>query len=275
MRDNPNNAKIYVRKKLGAQNSVLVMNAIELKNVFLDYHLSTDDLFSFKNAFLNFFIKAKIPTSKYYRALDNVSLAIAEGDKVGIIGLNGAGKSTLLRVISGIFHPNKGRVILKGQVSPLLDFTTGFEPNLTGIDNIKIRLMFLGISKKNCAAYIDEIIEFAELGEFIYQPMRNYSSGMFLRLAFATSTAIKPEILVADEVIGTGDSQFAAKAKKRLHDFLSNDSTLVLSSHDMELVSNFCSRIIWLHHGKIIADGPSASVVKDYKKNSHKLSRDA
>ena len=243
------------------------MNAVELHKVAVDYYLDSDDAYSIKNALLNFYAKAQKPTAKTFRALDELSFSVKKGEKLGIIGLNGAGKTTLLRTIAGIFHPSKGKVIVDGRVSPLLDFNTGFEDHLTGIENIMIRLMFLGISKAEAEKKIPEIIEFSELGDFIHQPIRTYSTGMNLRLAFATSTSIEPEILVADEVMGTGDAQFAAKAKKRLEEFLSRDCTLILSSHSMELVRDFCKRIIWLQHGKIVADGPVAEVIEKYEKN--------
>jgi ABC-type polysaccharide/polyol phosphate transport system ATPase subunit len=252
---------------MGAACAVLGMNAVELHKVAVDYYLDSDDAYSIKNALLNFYAKAQKPTAKTFRALDELSFSVKKGEKLGIIGLNGAGKTTLLRTIAGIFHPSKGKVVVDGRVSPLLDFHTGFEEHLTGIENIMIRLMFLGISKAEAEKKIPEIIEFSELGDFIHQPIRTYSTGMNLRLAFATSTSIEPEILVADEVIGTGDAQFAAKAKKRLEEFLSRDCTLILSSHSMELVRDFCKRIIWLQHGKIVADGPVAEVIEKYEKN--------
>jgi ABC-type polysaccharide/polyol phosphate transport system ATPase subunit len=240
------------------------MNAIDLRNVCLDYYLGNEDTYSFKNALLNFYAKAKRPSETSFRALSDLSFSIPKGEKVGIIGLNGAGKTTLLRVLSGIFLPTKGEVFINGKVSPLLDFQTGFEESLTGIENIKVRLMFLGLSKLEAEAMVPEIVEFSELGEFINRPVKTYSAGMSLRLAFATSTAIKPEILIADEVIGTGDARFAAKAKNRLEDFLSTSSTMVLSSHSMELVRHYCTRIIWLNKGQIVADGPTQEVIERY-----------
>lgn len=239
--------------------------AIELHNVSIDYPIQHEDGYSFKNSILNFYAKAKKPKVDFFRALNNVSLTIKKGEKIGIIGLNGAGKSTLLRVMSGIFMPSKGNVLIHGKISPLLDFATGFEAHLTGIDNIVIRLMLLGLSKKEAISKIPEIIEFTELSDFIYQPVRTYSSGMFVRLAFAVSTSINPEILVADEIIGAGDAQFAAKAKLRLQSFLSQDSTTILSSHSMELLHDFCHRIIWLHHGEIIDDGPTSTILTRYQ----------
>ncbi len=244
------------------------MNAIELHKVSIDYYLDNEDAYSLKNAVLNFYAKAKKPIAKTFRALDNISFSVANGEKLGIIGLNGSGKTTLLRTVSGIFQPSKGKVKINGIVSPLLDFNTGFEQNLTGVENIKIRLMFLGLSRLEAEEKIPSIVEFSELGDFIHQPVRTYSAGMSLRLAFAASTAIDPEILVADEVIGTGDAQFAIKAKKRLENFLSLDCTMVLSSHSMDLVRNYCSRIIWLKNGEVIADGDSEKVIKEYEKSN-------
>ncbi|MES2214592.1 MAG: ABC transporter ATP-binding protein [Pseudomonadota bacterium] len=249
------------------------MKAIELKNVSIDYPLEHEDGYSLKNSLLNFYVKAQKPRAEFFRALDNISLSIDCGEKVGIIGLNGAGKSTILRVMSGIFHPSEGSIKINGEVSPLLDFATGFERHLTGLENIKIRLLFLGLSKKEVEAKIPEIIEFSELGDFIYQQVRTYSAGMFIRLAFAVSTSIEPEILIADEIIGAGDAQFATKAKTRLEQFLSKNSTTILSSHSMDLLHSFCNRVIWLHKGKIIADGPTQEVVKDYESRAADLSR--
>lgn len=238
---------------------------IELKNVSIDYPLDPPDGSSIKSALLNCFNKNRTSNNSYYRALDNVTLKIKQGERVGLIGLNGAGKSTMLRVMSGIFHPSHGVVKIVGRVSPLLDFATGLELHHTGLENIRIRLMFLGESPIEIDRKIDEIAEFSELGEFINMPARTYSTGMFMRLAFATSTAINPEILIADEVVGAGDAQFAEKARHRIEELLSGERTTVLSSHSMELIRSFCHRVVWLHRGKIIADGDSEDVIKDYE----------
>jgi ABC-type polysaccharide/polyol phosphate transport system ATPase subunit len=250
---------------MGAVRAVLVMNIIELNQVSIDYQLDSEDAYNFKNAFINFYSRIKQPQRRFFRALNNVSFAIKKGEKVGIIGLNGAGKSTLLRTLSGIFQPTEGNIHIRGHVSPLLDFATGFEEYLTGYENIKVRLMFLGLSKKQAEQKIPEIIEYSGLHEFIHQPVRSYSSGMYIRLAFATSTSIDPEILIADEIIGTGDAQFAEKAKQRLESFLSRDCTMILSSHSKELIYKFCKRVIWLHHGKVMEDGDVESVFAKYE----------
>ena len=238
---------------------------IELKNVTIDYPLDLEDGASLKCYLFNLFKKNHSRPKSHYRALDNVSLKIERGERVGLIGLNGAGKSTMLRVMSGIFQPSDGTVNIVGRVSPLLDFATGLELHHTGIENIRIRLMFLGESPKEIDTKIDEIAEFSELGEFIHMPARTYSTGMFVRLAFATSTAINPEVLIADEVVGAGDAQFAEKAKQRIEALLSGERTTVLSSHSMDLIRTFCNRVIWLHHGRIIADGQCDSIIKEYE----------
>lgn len=244
---------------------VLVMNAIELSHVSIDYPLDSLDGHNLKNTLLNFLPIGRNSETQFYRALDDVSLTVAQGERLGIVGLNGAGKSTLLRVMAGIFEPSQGRVVINGKVSPLLDFATGFEDHHSGIENIRIRLMFLGESRESIEKKIPEIAEFAELGDFLYRPARTYSAGMVMRLAFATSTAISPEILIADEVVGTGDAQFAAKAKQRIETLLSHDKTTVLSSHSMDLIRRFCVRVIWLHKGKLVADGDAETVVKEYE----------
>jgi len=244
----------------------LAMIVIELKNVSLDYYIDNEDAYNFKNAFLNFYFRVQKPKSKAYRALDNISLKISNSEKVGIIGLNGAGKSTLLRVMSNIFEPSKGQVKINAKISPLLDFSSGFDGNLTALENIKTQLMLLGLTKKQAEDKIPEIIDFSELKDFISQPIRTYSTGMSMRLAFATVTSINPEILIADEVIGTGDLQFASKAKSRLEHFLSRDCTMILSSHSMDMIKNFCNRVIWLNKGHVMLDGPVEDVIKEYQK---------
>lgn len=246
---------------------------IELNNVSIDYPLDHADGSSLKSALLNVINKNRKQPKTHYRALNDISLKIENGDRVGLIGLNGAGKSTLLRVMSGIFQPSYGTVRIVGRVSPLLDFATGLELHHTGWENIRIRLMFLGESPESIERKIQEIADFSELGEFIHMQARTYSTGMFMRLAFATSTAINPEILIADEVVGAGDAQFAEKAKKRIEELLSGDRTTVLSSHSMDLIRGFCHRVIWLHHGKIIADGPTDDVINEYERTAQHMSR--
>lgn len=197
-------------------------------------------------------------------ALADIDLEIRRGERVGLIGLNGAGKSTLLKVIAGIYPPTSGTAITRGHVCPMFEFATGFEMNQTGWDNIRIRGLLLGMSPDEIEAKLPEIGAFTELDKFLDYPVRTYSAGMFIRLAFAVSTSINPEILLIDEVMGAGDMAFAEKAKRRMREFMEQGQVLVFSSHNMDLLAEFCSRTIWLEKGRIRADGRTQEVVASY-----------
>jgi ABC-type polysaccharide/polyol phosphate transport system ATPase subunit len=189
------------------------------------------------------------------QALRNIDVTIRSGDRVAIIGHNGAGKSTLLRVMSGAYEPSSGAASIEGKASSLLDMTMGMDFELTGRQNIVLRGVFLGMSFAQAGALVQEIAEFSELGSYIDLPMRTYSSGMVLRLAFGVSTAIQPDIILLDEMIGVGDASFANRAQERLNHFLSNASILVLASHAVETVRRYCTRAILLEEGRLVADG--------------------
>jgi lipopolysaccharide transport system ATP-binding protein len=197
-------------------------------------------------------------------ALKNINLEIRQGERVGLVGLNGAGKSTLLKVLAGIYPPTAGTVERRGHVCPMFEFATGFEMNQSGWDNIRIRALLLGMSPAEIESKLEEIGTFTELGEFLSYPVRTYSSGMFIRLAFAVSTSINPEILLLDEVMGAGDIQFAEKAKKRMSEFMEQGKILVFSSHNMNQLSTFCERTIWLQKGQIVADAPTREIMALY-----------
>lgn len=199
-------------------------------------------------------------------ALKDINIRIVEGESVGLIGLNGAGKSTLLKVMAGIYPPTAGDIDIRGHICPMFEFATGFEMNQSGWDNMRIRGMLLGMTRDEIEGKLQDIAEFTELGGFLDYPVKTYSSGMFIRLAFAVSTSINPEILLIDEVMGAGDLAFAAKAKKRMFDFMERGKILVFTTHGFELLQDFCERTIWLHKGVIVEDGPTASVVKSYSK---------
>lgn len=204
-------------------------------------------------------------------ALKNINLSIKQGERVGLIGLNGAGKSTLLKVIAGIYPSTSGQVNVNGHVCPMFEFATGFEMSQSGWDNIRIRGMLLGMRPDEIEARLPEIAEFTELGEFLDYPVRTYSSGMFIRLAFAVSTSINPEILLIDEVMGAGDIAFAEKARRRMFEFMGQGKILVFTTHNFSLLKDFCSRTIWLHKGEIVADGPTADVIKHYSEEHKKV----
>lgn len=198
-------------------------------------------------------------------ALRNVSLEIRRGERVGLIGPNGAGKTTLLKVIGGIYHPTSGEAEVRGHVCPLFEFATGFEMDLSGWDNIRIRCMLLGMPRREVERKIDGIAEFSGLGEFLDYPVRTYSAGMFIRLAFSATTAVDAEILLLDEIMAAGDLDFAARAKRRMLDMIGRGEIVVLSSHVLDELADICNRIVWLEKGRVRLDGPSREVVERYR----------
>ncbi|MDZ5739561.1 MULTISPECIES: ABC transporter ATP-binding protein [Pseudomonas] len=198
------------------------------------------------------------------RALDGLSFSLAHGDRVGLLGHNGAGKSTLLRMLSGVYEPSLGTAKIEGEIGSLIDISLGVDPEATGRENIFIRGALLGLDKATITRQMDEIIEFSELGDFIEMPMRTYSSGMHLRLAFAVSTIVRPQILLMDEWLSVGDEGFKHKAEARMSDVVEATQILVIASHSRELITNTCNRAIWLEHGRIKMDGPTEEVCNAY-----------
>lgn len=241
----------------------------ELTNVTLEYPNFDDINFTLKKSLeknlLKFgYVKPLINDS--YRALENINLTINSGDRLGIIGLNGAGKTTLLRVLTGVFIPQFGEVRLNGTISSLIDIQIGFAHELTGFENIQRRLCIMGLPKHLWGDYIEDIIDFSDLGEFIYKPIATYSSGMQMRLAFTTATSVVPDLLILDEIIGAGDVKFREKADKRLKSYLGKSRAIVISSHDLNLISDFCNKCILLSDGKVIMEGPPDSCIDKYIK---------
>jgi lipopolysaccharide transport system ATP-binding protein len=198
------------------------------------------------------------------RALSGVSVELGDGDRVGLVGHNGAGKSTLLRVLSGVYVPTGGTAIIDGFVGSLIDVSLGINPEASGRENIFLRGMLLGLTKSEITEKFQEIIDFSELGEFIEMPMRTYSSGMQLRLAFAVSTIIRPEILLMDEWLSVGDEGFKAKASERLTTVVDASKILVLASHSRELLEKVTNKVLWLEHGEVKMFGPSDEVLSAY-----------
>jgi ABC-2 type transport system ATP-binding protein/lipopolysaccharide transport system ATP-binding protein len=198
------------------------------------------------------------------KALENVTVSLTSGDRVALIGGNGAGKSTLLRVLGGILEPTSGELISRGQVSSLLDMSMGMDPEATGYENIVMRCVLLGTSFAEARERIPEIETFSELGDYLALPMRTYSAGMQLRLSFAVSMAVQPEILVIDEMIGAGDASFAAKAHARLQQVVDRLDILILATHDLNMARTMCKRGLVLHRGRLEEDGPIEEAIKAY-----------
>lgn len=205
-------------------------------------------------------------TSKmdYFSALANVNLQIQKGESVGIIGQNGAGKSTLLQLLCGTLTPSTGRLEINGQVAALLELGAGFNQDFTGRENILFSAALYGMQAQHIAQHLQEIIDFADIGEFIDQPVRTYSSGMYVRLAFAIATSMKPDILVIDEALSVGDGAFARKSFDRIMQLKQSGVTLLFCSHALFQVEALCSRCIWLHQGQVMAQGASAEVIAKY-----------
>jgi ABC-type polysaccharide/polyol phosphate transport system ATPase subunit len=202
------------------------------------------------------------------RALDKVNAIFSSGDRIGLIGHNGAGKTTLLRVMSGVYAPTTGAARIEGEVSALTDIMTGMDLEATGYDNIIYRSILLGHTNSQAKALVPEIEEFSELGEYLNLPVRTYSGGMIMRLAFAITTSIRPAILLMDEMISVGDASFIEKARLRLKSVITNANIFVISSHVEGVIREFCTRVLWLEHGKIIMDGAPDEVLDAYRKNT-------
>lgn len=198
------------------------------------------------------------------RALSGIDFSITEGEKVALLGHNGAGKSTLLRSLGRVYAPTAGSAEIVGEVGSLIDISLGINPEATGKENVFIRGRLLGLSKDEIQSKYQEIVGFAELGGFMEMPVRTYSSGMHLRLAFAVSTVVRPEILLMDEWLSVGDADFQIKAESRLKELVSETKILILATHSRKLVEAVCNRAIWLDHGKIKMDGPVGDVSKAY-----------
>lgn len=199
------------------------------------------------------------------KALDGVSFEITEGDRVGLLGHNGSGKTTLLRTLAGIYEPVSGAIQANGRVFPLFDLQLGMDPDATGLENIWMRGKMLGLGTNQIRDALDDIANFTELGDYLYMPIRAYSAGMSLRLAFAISTAIVPEILVLDEMIGAGDAAFIARADARLKTFLARTGILVIASHAVPILRQWCNKGMLLEQGKLVAFGPLEEVISLYQ----------
>lgn len=229
--------------------------------VRFDVSLRQDSL---KGTIINALRGKRSNDREYVDALKGVNVEINHGERVGLVGLNGAGKSTILKVMAGIYPPTSGETEIVGHVSPMFELATGFEMTQTGWENIRIRAMLLGLTPDEVEERIHDIAEFSELGHFLDYPVKTYSAGMFIRLAFSVSTAINPEILLLDEVMGAGDLVFAEKAKRRMYEFMEQGKILVFSSHALGLVEDFCERAIWLRRGEVAMDGPVKEVLAEY-----------
>jgi len=204
---------------------------------------------------------------QHIEALRDVSLDVPQGLVLGIIGANGSGKSTLLRLIAGIYRPSAGRIVVTGRVAALLHLGLGFHPELSGRENIIIGGLAAGLSRYEVRRSFDEIVEFAELREFIDAPVRTYSSGMYARLAFSVAVHVNPDILLLDEVLAVGDERFSEKSKQRMDRFKKEGKTILFVSHGLDKVAEWCHEAVWLEVGQVRARGPAEAVVREYRES--------
>jgi ABC-2 type transport system ATP-binding protein len=234
---------------------------IEFRNVSKSFRLTEGRTL---REFVPALFKGNGFTEPFY-ALRDVSFQIRPGETVGLIGRNGSGKSTALKLMAGVTAPSIGDVFVAGRVSPLIELGAGFHADLTGRENVHMNASILGMSAAEIDRQFDAIVDFAELREFIDTPIKRYSSGMYIRLAFAVAVHAEPEILLVDEVLSVGDAFFQEKCLERMHQFQRDGVTIVVVSHGTDLFKTFCDRVIWLDHGRVVADGPAVDVVRQYE----------
>ncbi len=237
--------------------------AIKFDRVSKLYHLQSHrTLKEFLPAFLG-----RKQTKKEFWALKDVSFEVRKGETLGIIGPNGAGKSTILKLIAGVTEPTKGKVIVNGKVSPLIELGAGFHPDLTGRENIYLNGAILGLTKKEVDKKFKEIVDFAELWDFIDQPVKHYSSGMYMRLGFSIAIHTDPEILLIDEILAVGDTAFQEKCLDKMRDFQAQGVTIIFVSHSLETVETFCRKSLLLMNGQVVIFGKTDRVISNYLKN--------
>lgn len=244
------------------------MASIHLHNVGVEFPIFNAHNRSLKNKMLNLATGGKIESRSnkltVIKSLQNISLDLKDGDRLGLIGHNGAGKTTLLRVLSGIYTPTSGECVIDGKSISLINIQLGINHEETGRSNIKLRAAMMGMRPKQIEEKIEEIAEFSGLGHFLDMPFRTYSSGMQIRLAFATSTSIDPEILIMDEWLSAGDENFKDKANQRMGELLDKTKILILASHSRELLEKNCTKILWLEHGSVKMLGATKDVLDAY-----------
>lgn len=236
---------------------------IEIHDATMDFLVDRVGSRTLKELLINF-VKGKVHYDRF-RAIDHVSVDIKRGEVWGIIGRNGAGKSTLLKMIAGVLTPTDGSIVIRGNIAPMLELGAGFDHDLTARENIYLNGSILGYSKKFLDERFEEIIRFAELESFVDQPIRTFSSGMMMRLAFSIATQVEPEILIVDEILSVGDSHFRQKSERRMHELMGGGTTVLMVSHVLPQIRSMCDKVIWLDHGKVVMAGETKYVCDAYE----------
>lgn len=247
---------------------------VELRDVSLRFVSYSDKQYSLKRAAIDLLLRRDgPPATTDFWALTGINLTIQKGERLGIIGSNGAGKSTLLRILARIYPPTQGTIAVRGNVAPLIEMGAGFNPELSGVDNILLNGAMLGIARAEMRKKVEGILEFTGLSEFRDLPLKYYSSGMYMRLAFAIATEVDPDVLLIDEALGVGDVAFMGKAKARTRGLLDRSHVVVIVSHDLDSLRELCTRGIWMKRGQVVADGPIHRVIDSYLAEVHRAAQ--
>lgn len=238
--------------------------AIEVDDVSMVFNMASETLTNLKEYFIK--LARHELFFEEFRALKHISFNVHRGEVIGLVGTNGSGKSTMLKIIAGVLEPSEGRVVTHGSISPLIELGAGFDYELTARENIYLNGALLGYTKEFINANLDDIIEFAELRDFVDMPLKNFSSGMVARIAFAIATITEPDILIVDETLSVGDVFFQEKCERRIQHFIkSGDVTVLFVSHSMEQVERICQRAVWIEKGDLRMDGPVDKVCRAYR----------
>lgn len=245
---------------------------IRIEHVSMKFNLGIEKEYSIKESFISFFDRKRRKPKSEFWALKDVSFTVNKGEVIGLIGSNGAGKSTLLKVVSGVMKPTKGKVIVNGVISPMIELGAGFDAELTARENIYLNGSILGYSKEFLDEKFDEIVEFSELKDFLDAPVRNFSSGMVAKLAFSIATIVNPEILIVDEILSVGDIKFQEKSKNKMMEMIKGGTTVLYVSHDLDSILKLCNRVVWLEHGQVVKVGETNEICEEYYKKQ--LGRD-
>ena len=236
---------------------------IKVQDVSMHFNLMEEKVDSLKEYFMKL-IKGKLLYNDFI-ALQHVSFTVEKGEILGLIGLNGAGKSTLLKILAGVLAPTTGKVMVKGKIAPLIEVGAGFDPELTARENIFLNGAILGHSEEYMQEHFQEIVDFAELQKFVDVPVKNFSSGMYARLGFSIATMVQPDILIVDEVLSVGDYRFQEKCEQRIRKMIEKGVTIIMVSHDNDLIQKLCTKVVWLNHGKVKAIGDTQKICSEYE----------